>query len=192
MCDARGGGASISSILRREEVATQHPASLSLSCTRTRTAPTPGHRSRTFLLPSLVVSAKLSPPASSLPTHPASKAPRDATDVPRQVPRKTSFPLLCGQVAGLPHRRPGEGPGRCSVGLGADLGREHRQPHAPREPLRERQAGLRKVLALSQAPTVPGGPPKPLREDPTCRGTEGPCPHSDCSSRAVLVAVTLG
>lgn len=188
---------------------TQHPPSLPPCLMHTHThahthahtycPPTPVPRSRTFLLPS-PKPEQLSPPASSLPTHPG-QTPWEAADASCQLPRKRSLPLLCGQLAGLPPPQGDRGrAGRVgSVGLGAAVGREHLSHMPPGvrgwgAPCLE--AGLREVLAHTHKPRPSLGvtPKTPERRPRHAWGERGPSAQLLSAAEQCLQGrvVTLG
>lgn len=104
-CDARDAGSSAAAY---KEAVTQCPPLLSharhaRARTHARTTPTqvPGPERSSCQAQSLVASTQLSPPASSLPTHPGQNPRVDEGDAFHQRPRKIPSPLR-RQVTGLP------------------------------------------------------------------------------------------
>lgn len=160
---------------RRKRLHSALLPSLSHALMHTRTTPTPVPRSQTVLLPSPKAwwrahsSALL--PTPFQPT--LGKPPWDAADAFHQRPRKISLPLFCGQVAALhtpTHTQEDRGrAGRVrSVGLGAEVSQEHKQPHAPRDggPRCPEAGRPQEVLPHAQTPPfIPG-----VGEDPTAPG----------------------
>lgn len=182
---------------RRKWLHSALPPSLSHALMHTRTTPTPVPRSQKVLLPSPKAwwrahsSALL--PTPFQPT--LGKPPWDAADAFHQRPRKISLRLFCGQVAGLhtpTHTQEDRGrAGRVrSVGLGAEVSQEHKQPHAPRDggPRCPEAGRPQEVLPHTQAPPLHswgrGGPHSPRAKAPACTGEGG-----DPSSVSALSAV---
>lgn len=150
---------------------------------------------------SLVASTQLSPPASSLPTHPG-QTPTGCRGCFPSKAKKNTLPASAGRSLGCPQARPlQEDKGRAgrvgSVRLGAEVSQEHKQPHAPRDggPRCLESGRPQEVLPLTQVPRRRswggGGPHSPRAKAQACTGEGGdPSAVSLCSRACCHLGLT--